>query len=133
MSVASMESLRHRNVGEIAVNLAGATGVFRRFGIDFCCHGSVPLDEAAKTAGIAIDVLEEALANLGTRPSAEPAQDTAAMIDHIVSRFHEVHRRQLPELIMLSRKVKQFKDDLIEHIHTENNILFPRFESSAAN
>jgi regulator of cell morphogenesis and NO signaling len=26
----------------------------------------------------------------------------------------------------------QFKDDLIEHIHTENNILFPRFESVAA-
>jgi regulator of cell morphogenesis and NO signaling len=23
----------------------------------------------------------------------------------------------------------QFKDDLIEHIHIENNILFPRFES----
>ena len=221
MSVATMESLRHRNVGEIAVNVAGATGVFRRFGIDFCCHGTVPLDEAAKAAGLDITVLEDALAELETTQAAEPAQDTAAMIDHIVSRYHEVHRRQLPELIMLSRKVEQvhagkkgvpagladlmqhalgelevhmrkeelilfpamrregagpldapimqmrhdhvdhgefidqvtkmtnnftppegacgtwralyagaaqFKDDLIEHIHTENNILFPRFE-----
>jgi regulator of cell morphogenesis and NO signaling len=221
-----MESLRHRNVGEIAVNLAGATGVFRRFGIDFCCHGTVPLDEAARVAGLDIGVLEEALAELDTTQTAEPAQDTGAMIDHIVSRYHEVHRRQLPELIMLARKVEQvhagkkgvpagladlmqhalgelevhmkkeelilfpamrrqgagpldapisqmrhdhvdhgefieqvtrmtddftppegacgtwralyagaaqFKDDLIEHIHTENNILFPRFESVAAN
>jgi regulator of cell morphogenesis and NO signaling len=26
----------------------------------------------------------------------------------------------------------EFKDDLIEHIHVENTILFPRFESSGA-
>ena len=26
----------------------------------------------------------------------------------------------------------QLRDDLIEHIHIENNILFPRFQSSAA-
>jgi regulator of cell morphogenesis and NO signaling len=26
----------------------------------------------------------------------------------------------------------EFKEDLIEHIHIENNILFPRFESVAA-
>jgi regulator of cell morphogenesis and NO signaling len=25
----------------------------------------------------------------------------------------------------------EFKEDLIEHIHIENNILFPRFESAA--
>jgi regulator of cell morphogenesis and NO signaling len=217
-----MESLKDRNVGEIAVNLPGATGVFRKFGIDFCCHGTAPLGEAAKAAGLDVGVLEEALNALDTTQSPEPAQDTGAMIDHIVSRFHEVHRRQLPELIMLSRKVEQvhagkagvpagladlmqqalgelevhmrkeelilfpamrrqgagpldgpiaqmrdehvdhgefiervtamtdhftppegacgtwralyagaaqFKDDLIEHIHTENNILFPRFES----
>jgi regulator of cell morphogenesis and NO signaling len=217
-----MESLKDRNVGEIAVNLPGATGVFRKFGIDFCSHGSAPLGEAARAAGLDIGVLEEALNALDTTQSPEPAQDTGAMIDHIVSRFHEVHRRQLPELIMLSRKVEQvhagkagvpagladlmqqalgelevhmrkeelilfpamrrqgagpldgpiaqmrdehvdhgefierviemtgdftppegacgtwralyagaaqFKDDLIEHIHTENNILFPRFES----
>ena len=225
MSVATIDSLRQRNVGEIAVNLPGATGVFRHFGIDFCCHGTAPLDQAAKAAGIDVEILEEALEALDTTRSPEPAQDVGAIIDHIVSRFHEVHRRQLPELIALSRKVEQvhagkagvpagladlmqhalgelevhmrkeelilfpamrregaspldgpitqmrdehvehgefiervtqltndftppegacgtwralyagaaqFKDDLIEHIHTENNILFPRFEAAAA-
>jgi regulator of cell morphogenesis and NO signaling len=225
MSVATIEALKDRNVGEIAVNLPGATSVFRKFGIDFCCHGSIPLGEAARGAGLDVAAIEEALNALDTAHSPEPAQDTGAMIDHIVSRYHEVHRRQLPELIMLSRKVEQvhagkagvpagladlmqhalgelevhmrkeelilfpamrrqqagpldgpiaqmrhdhvdhgefveqltrmtdnftppdgacgtwralyagaaqFKDDLIEHIHTENNILFPRFESVAA-
>jgi regulator of cell morphogenesis and NO signaling len=225
MSVATIGALKDRNVGEIAVNLPGATGVFRKFGIDFCCHGSVPLGEAAASAGLDVRILEEALEALDSPEAPEPAQGTGAMIDHIVDRYHEVHRRQLPELIMLSRKVEQvhagkagvpagladlmqhalgelevhmrkeerslfpamrrpgagpldgpitqmrhdhvdhgefveqltrmtngftppdgacgtwralyagaaqFKDDLIEHIHTENNILFPRFESAAA-
>ena len=226
MGVATMETLRDRNVGEIAVNLAGATGVFRRFGIDFCCHGNVALEQAAKMAGVDLAVLEEALAALDMSRPVEPAEDTGAIVDHIVSRYHDVHRRQLPELIMLARKVEQvhagkkgvpagladlmqqalgelevhmrkeelilfpamrrqgagaldgpiaqmrhehvdhgdfieevtrltsnftapegacgtwralyagaaqFKDDLIEHIHTENNILFPRFEAVPAN
>lgn len=221
-SVATMEPLTQRNVGEIAANLAGATSVFRRFGIDFCCHGDVPLDEAAQSRGVDIRALEDALGELDATQALPPAQDTAAMIDHIVARYHEVHRRQLPELILLARKVEQvhaaksgvpagladilqhalgelevhmkkeelilfpamrrqgagpldgpitqlrhdhvdhgelveqitqltddftvpeggcgtwralyagaaqFKDDLIEHIHLENNILFPRFET----
>lgn len=225
MNVATMESMKERKVGEIAVNVAGATGVFRRFGIDFCCHGDVGLEEAARAAGVDVRTLEQALGELGADQPLAPAQDTDAIIDHVVSRFHEVHRRQLPELIMLSRKVEQvhagkegvpagladlmqqalgelevhmrkeelilfpamrrhrdgpldgpiaqmrhehvdhgefieqvtrmtndftppagacgtwralyasaaqFKDDLIEHIHTENNILFPRFEAAPA-
>jgi regulator of cell morphogenesis and NO signaling len=217
-----MQPLRHRSVGEIAANLPGATGVFRQFGIDFCCHGDVQLDEAAKHRGIEIAVVEDALSALeGTEPAQLP-ENTAELTDYIIARYHEVHRRQVPELIMLSRRVEQvhagkpgvpagladmlqkalgelevhmrkeelilfpamrrqgagpldgpiaqmrdehidhgellermtgmtdnfvvpeggcgtwralyagaaqFKDDLIEHIHIENNILFPRFES----
>lgn len=225
MSVATVEPMTDLSVGEIATRVAGATSVFRRFGIDFCCHGNVALKEAATRAGLDVGVLEEALSQLDVAGAAEPAQDTAAIIDHIVSRYHEVHRRQLPELITLSRKVEhvhagktgvpagladlmqqalgelevhmrkeelilfpamrrhsegqldgpisqmrhehidhgafieqitemtdnftppegacgtwralyagaaRFKDDLIEHIHTENNILFPRFETVSA-
>lgn len=223
--VETMEPLRRRNVGEIAANLAGATAVFRRFGIDFCCHGDVPLDEAAQARAVDIDALQEALLALdGTNELPILPDGTAELIDHILTRYHEVHRRQVPELIMLSRKVErvhagkpgvpagladmlqhalgelevhmkkeelilfpamrrqgsgpldgpiaqmrddhvdhgellermaeltgdftvpeggcgtwralyagaaQFRDDLIDHIHIENNILFPRFESGS--
>ena len=150
MSVATMESLKDRNVGEIAVNLPGATGVFRKLGIDFCCHGAAPLGEAARAAGLDIGVLEEALNALDTTQSPEPAQDTGAIIDHIVSRFHEVHRRQLPELIMLSRKVEQVHAgkagvpvglaDLMQqalgelevHMRKEELILFPAMRRQGA-
>ena len=224
--VGTLEPLRQRNVGELAANLAGATAVFRRFGIDFCCHGNVSLHEAARSRGVDVELIQGALSELDEDTVASSAPSaTEELIDHIYYRFHEVHRRQLPELIALSRKVEQlhankpgvpagladslqqalgelevhmrkeelilfpamrrqgagpldepiarmrddhtdhgglleriaaltddftapedacgswralytgaaqFRDDLIEHIHLENNVLFPRFESSRA-
>jgi regulator of cell morphogenesis and NO signaling len=221
----ALEHLRDRKVGEIAASLSGATGVFRRFRIDFCCHGDVSLDEAARDRGIDAESVEAALRGLdSTQPSDLPT-DTGDLIDHILERYHETHRRQVPELIQLSRTVErvhagkpgvpagladilqralgelevhmrkeelmifpamrrsdgtrsldgptsmlredhsgqgelleqigaltddfavpeggcttwralyaraaEFKHDLVEHIHIENNILFPRFESGA--
>jgi regulator of cell morphogenesis and NO signaling len=217
-----LQPLRDRKVGDLAANLAGATAVFREFGIDFCCHGDIPLDEAARARGVEVEAVEQALSALdGTRPVQLP-ESTTELTEYICTRYHEVHRRQLPELIMLSRRVEQvhagkpgvpagladmlqkalgemevhmrkeelilfpamrrqgagpldgpiaqmrhehidhgevlermtaltgnfevpeggcgtwralyagaaqFKDDLIDHIHIENNILFPRFES----
>lgn len=39
--------------------------------------------------------------------SSELPTDTAELIDHILERYHETHRQQLPELIRLSRRVEQ--------------------------
>lgn len=105
--VETLEDLRERRVGEIAANLPGATGVFRRFGIDFCCHGDVPLDEAAQTRGVDPETLEAALRELDMTQSSELPADTTELIDHILLRYHEKHRRQLPELVELARRVEQ--------------------------
>lgn len=44
------------------------------------------------------------------RPSAGNSEaapiDTETLIDHILSRYHEVHRRELTELVQLARKVE---------------------------
>lgn len=39
--------------------------------------------------------------------SSELPTETAELIDHILERYHESHRRQLPELIQFSRRVEQ--------------------------
>jgi len=44
-------------------------------------------------------------------------QDTEALIDHILDRYHETHRRELPELIALARKVETVHGDRPEAPH----------------
>ena len=37
--------LRKRNVGDIVAERFSTASIFYKFGIDFCCHGQVALDE----------------------------------------------------------------------------------------
>lgn len=47
------------------LRLAPATGaVFNRFGVDTCCGGGLPLDEAAREAGVPLEELLAAIAPL---------------------------------------------------------------------
>jgi regulator of cell morphogenesis and NO signaling len=137
-------------VGEIAASLPGATAVFRRFGMDFCCKGNVALAESARERGVDLVDVERALAALdNAAPSAAP-QESAALVDHIISRYHDTHRRELPELIQLARKVEKVHAkrsdvprglaDLLErmsielqqHMAKEELILFPAMKQSMA-
>lgn len=76
-------------------------------------------------------------------PDPAPSQDTDALIDHILKRYHEVHRAQLAELQPLARKVEmvhaddarapiglaeafeELSRDLHDHMAKEEMILFP--------
>ena len=135
---------RHATVGEIAANLPGATAVFRRFGLDFCCKGNVALEDSARHRGVDPAEVERALAALdGVADRREAPRETGAMIDHIFSRYHETHRRELPELIRLARRVEKvhagrsdvprgladllerMASELEQHMLKEEFILFP--------
>lgn len=101
-----------RTVGEIAVSLPGATAVFRRFKLDFCCGGDVRLADAAARRGVDVAAIRQALEQLDQEAGAAAPEETAGLIDHIVRRYHETHRRELPELIRLAARV--------EAVHREN-------------
>ena len=135
---------RHVTVGEIAASLPGATAVFRRFGLDFCCKGNVPLDESARQRGVDLAEVEGALSALaGATDRTTPPAATPALIDHIFARYHETHRRELPELIRLAQKVEKvhasrsdvprgladflqrMSTELVQHMAKEELILFP--------
>lgn len=145
--------LREQTVGEIAAAVPGATEIFRRFKLDFCCGGDVALDDAARQRGVDIAVLEKAIDELERSSSAAPAfRETGELIDHILVRYHETHRRELPELIKLARKVEtvhtghpkvprgladtlqEMLGELEVHMKKEELILFPamRRESNGA-
>ena len=136
-------ALRNRPVGEIAATLPGATAVFRNFKLDFCCGGDAILADAVRRRGLEIEAVEAALAALDPSDAVSAPEATGALIDHIVSRYHETHRRELPELIRLARKVeavhaahveapKGIADtlgaiyaELEKHMQTEEADLFP--------
>ncbi len=140
---ANSAPLRDQRLGDIARTLAGATAVLRRYRLDFCCGGDVTLRDAALRRDIDVDAVEAELGALD--PGAPPALPAAAgdLVAHIVTRFHDVHRAELPELITLAAKVERvhrehpaaplgladalqrMRDELLQHMQKEEQILFP--------
>ncbi|WP_043531352.1 iron-sulfur cluster repair protein YtfE [Litchfieldella xinjiangensis] len=138
-------------VGRLARDLPGATRLFHAHGIDFCCGGRATLRESLAQRAIAEDdpvaaQLLEALATLPAQTAdnrdwrlASPSE----LIDHILTRYHQVHRQQLPELTRLARRVElvhgerptcphgladhleTMRQELESHMQKEEQVLFP--------
>jgi regulator of cell morphogenesis and NO signaling len=130
-------------VGEIAESLPGSTEVFRRAGIGFCCGGDESLSLAARHNGADLAAVMDALRRLQARSANVPPTETMALIDHILGRFHDVHREELEWLIPLAQKVETvhgdhdeaplgltealiaLAEDLDSHMAREEEALFP--------
>lgn len=111
-------SFAMRTLGDIARSLPGATAVFRRHKLDFCCGGEVPLTEAAAAKGLSLVEIEAELSALAVACGpAEAPLSTSDLIDHIETRYHATHRRELPELIRLARRVEAVHKDKLEVPH----------------
>ena len=133
-----------RTVAEIATSLPGATAVFRAPRIDYCCGGARPLGEAAAERLVPIEQIEAELARLTPDAAATVPDSTNALIEHILARYHETHRSELPELLRLAARVEErhvghaqvpaglhaalqeLAGALDEHMAKEEQILFPR-------
>ncbi len=146
----SAASFANRTLADIAATLPGATSVFRRHKLDFCCGGRVALAEAAAGRGMQLAELEaelDAVAALAL--PAERPEATDDLISMIETRYHATHRRELPELVRLARRVEAVHKshpavprglaDLLEtmggelevHMKKEELILFPLMRRGA--
>ena len=133
-----------RTVAEIATQLPGATAVFRAHHIDYCCGGARPLAEAAAERAVPLERIEAELGRLSPDAAPEAPRETIALIGHILARYHDAHRRELPELLQLAARVEQRHAGnplvpaglraaleeaaaaLDEHMAKEEQILFPK-------
>lgn len=136
-------------VGAVAARLAGATAIFRKYKIGFCCDGDRTLDDAARAHGIDPSELRRELAALSV-PSSEVPTDSGALVRYIVARYHDTHRRELEELLRLARRVEAVHRDhpevptgladllerayrdLEDHMQKEERILCPAIASGTA-
>ena len=135
-------------VAEIARENPGTVKVFQRHRIDFCCNGNRPLTDACANAQRDLDEVLQDLIALEDN-TTEPEWDTqplVALIDHIISRYHDRLRQDLPTLEELAQRValrhgnetpslievqnifNHLADEMITHMRKEEVVLFPMIE-----
>jgi len=137
-----------QSLGQLARRIPGATRLFDQHHLDFCCAGNRTLRTAALEAGIAAEPIADELRALQQRMDDAAPRDWSAatdteLVDHILARYHAVHREQLPELIRLARRVEQvhgeredcphgladhlqaMAQELESHMRKEEMVLFP--------
>jgi len=106
-----------KTVREVALSIPGATRVFERFGIDYCCGGSKPLTEASNDAQVRIDEIIDFLesAAIGERERASTVAgqqgenwQEATLRDlsaHIINTHHRFVKTEISRLRPLFDKV----------------------------
>ncbi|MBU1308004.1 MAG: iron-sulfur cluster repair protein YtfE [Gammaproteobacteria bacterium] len=115
MSSVAVLPLLEQSLGHLATSIAGATAVFHQYKLDFCCGGKQSLADALAKKQLDPAAVLSALEQLQQQDisftdwRSKPVKE---LIAYILERFHERHRRQLPELIRLARRV--------EHVHIDD-------------
>ncbi|HEY7217845.1 MAG TPA: iron-sulfur cluster repair di-iron protein [Candidatus Binatia bacterium] len=137
-------------LADLAITRPGASHVFLKHGLDFCCHGRRPLEEACAEKGLDPTTIlteitnEEAdggdLRQLASRPIGE-------LVDFIEGYYHKRLRAELPELVAMAEKVEKvhaskpscprglaghlrtIHSAILDHLAKEEQVLFPMIRS----
>lgn len=141
------ELLQNRRIGDIVAENYHAAGVFREFGIDFCCGGGRELREVCKKRGIKLQAVTQRLEHLPWEVQTSDHNynewDAGFLIDYIINTHHRyvrkktdeisayaakvarVHGENHPENIEIFKKFSQLGSELIKHLESEENSVFP--------
>jgi len=138
-------AFRDQPLGELALSIPRASALFRKYDMDYCCGGKQTLARAASRKELNLDLIEAELAKLAEQPLEKDWRNVALaeIINHIIVRYHDRHREQLPELILQATKVERvhaekacvprglaksltmLHEELSSHMMKEEQILFP--------
>jgi len=154
-----MNSIATKTVRDLALEIPGATRVFEKLGIDYCCGGDRTLDNACNAAGLIVENVMTSLEQVnGSHAQLEEPNFLTAtlveLIDHIVEKHHVftktelarlhalmdkvhgVHGQNHPEIAELRDLFKALSDELGPHMMKEESVLFPytiQMEDAARN
>jgi len=143
-------TLEQQTVGELVAERPSRSRVFERFGIDYCCGGGKPLQEACASNGVDTKTVLEALAEADARSAGGATDEVdpksmalAALSYHIEQTHHAYLKDELPRLSQMVHKVASvhgerypwmnevdatfsaFREELESHMMKEERILFP--------
>jgi regulator of cell morphogenesis and NO signaling len=137
-------------VRDIVNELPKTSDVFKKFRIDFCCGGNIPLSEAIAANGINEEAIMEELRIVFEKNSSAETDlevwtksDSTTIIDHVINHYHRTSEEELsllspyitkvsrvhgdshPELLKVHELFYEFKKELIEHMAKEEAVVFP--------
>ncbi|WP_326160954.1 iron-sulfur cluster repair di-iron protein [Neobacillus niacini] len=143
-------------VRDIVNELPKTSDVFKKFRIDFCCGGNIPLSQAIAANGINEEaIMEELRVVFEKNSSAETdlevwtKSDSTTIIDHVINHYHctseeelsllspyvtkvsRVHGDSHPELLKVHELFYEFKKELLEHMAKEEAVVFPLIKQLA--
>lgn len=135
-----------QTLGDLVTASPVAAKILHRYGLDFCCGGNQSFEQACAAASL---VPDRVLAEIQAASESVPTQEhwdrvhPSELINHILTRFHEPLRRELPRLIGLARRTEEVHAEhaecprglgaLLTHVHEavknhltmEEEMLFP--------
>jgi len=135
-----------QTLAELATRHAGASRVFQRHGLDFCCHGHVDMAQACAARRLDVNALLRELdeeERLGEDFERWDERGLDELVAHVLARYHARHREELPRLLALARKVEavhaarpdcprglaalleRVSEELEAHMQKEEQVLFP--------
>lgn len=135
----------NQTLGDVAATQPGASQVFLRHRLDFCCGGGRSLRDACRDAGLDPDVIIAEIA-AETEPGSSAGwtdRPLDELVEFIVSHYHDRLRADLPGLIAAAQRVEHVhasKEDcprglashlehlqveILQHLTKEEQVLFP--------
>jgi regulator of cell morphogenesis and NO signaling len=144
-----MSLIATKTVRELAVETPGATRIFEKLKIDYCCGGGKSLGTACAVAGADVD---EVVRLLGEATNTEPhgvaplnfqSMSVSDLTAYIIRKHHDFTREEIKRLQALLTKVcsvhgenhpelsginvifESLRDELEPHMIKEERILFP--------
>lgn len=149
------EEYKATTLGEIVSKDIRTAEVFREAGLDFCCGGKLTLSAACQQEDILLDPIIAQIERLAkvelqqeVRFDIKPLDD---LIDYIVNTHHSYIRKSVPELSFYTSKIAnvhgenhpelknvaelfdKLGKELLHHIVSEEEDLFPAIKRSLAN
>lgn len=146
-----MNDLETKTLAQIVKGNHRAAPVFEKYHLDFCCKGKRTLQQACEESEIKLEEVVSALENTepgnpGSLSGKCEEMSLTQLADHIVAIHHSYVKKEMPAILGYLQKVAakhgdhhpemikvlqlftDVKQEMSEHMHKEEVVLFPRIK-----
>lgn len=148
-----MDVQKNQIIGELVAKDYRSAGIFKKYGIDFCCQGNRTINDACEAHKVDTSVVLAELNSMGSATSSTNStsatgidfqswpldlladyiekthhryvQDKSLEIIQYLAKICEVHGNNHPELFKIKELFTKVVENLLMHMQKEEMVLFP--------